>query len=468
MCGVIGILGDSIVAPDLWVGLISMQHRGQDAAGIVTYSGDRFHLKKGKGTVQSLFTEADINRLIGNVGIGHVRYPTIGAGDPEDAQPFYTNTPYGIAIAHNGNVINYSELKSWLIHHQRHINTSCDAEVILNLLALELEEKSIFDAVCGVMDKVNGSYSCVAFIANHGLLAFRDPHGVKPLKFGRRDKSFCFASESVALDTLGYEISRDVAPGEAIFVSLKGKVSSKQIKKAFPRHCIFEYIYFARPDSILDSIPVYEARFNLGKELGKEVMQLGLKPDVVIPVPDTARTTAQALAHSIGVPHREGLIKNRYIARTFIMPRDTRRMEYVRYKLNPIRYEIEGKRVLLVDDSIVRGTTSKAIVTLVRKAKPKAVYFASSCPPLKYPCFYGIDMQTRQEFIARKKSITEIRAEIGADELVYQSFKGMLKAVGGETSSNKTSYCTACFSGKYPTKIPEREIRRIEKERSQS
>ena len=486
MCGVIGIFGDSNVAPELWIGLIAMQHRGQDAAGIITYSvgepvppdnpmqpieelsGElfgRFYLKKGVGTVQSLFNPGDLNKLKGNVGIGHVRYPTIGPNNPEDAQPFYTNTPFGIAIAHNGNVINYASLKDWLVRRHRHINTSCDVEVILNLLAVELETKPIFDAVEGVMEKVNGSYSCVAFIANQGLLAFRDPYGIKPLNFGSLDKNVCFASESVALDTLGYKIDRDVAPGEAILVDLNGKISSKLIKPSSPRHCIFEYIYFARPDSVLDGVPVYEARFKLGQQLASEVSLQGLKPDVVIPIPDTARTTALSLAQTLGISYSEGLIKNRYIGRTFIMPGDTNRMEYVRYKLNPIRSAIEGKKVLLVDDSIVRGTTAKAIVALVRKANPKEVYFATSCPPLKYPCFYGIDMQTRQDFIARRKNITDIREEIGTDKLIYQSFKGMLSAVGGATSGNHKSYCTACFNGDYPTPLQKQEIKRIEKDR---
>lgn len=476
MCGVIGIYGNSDVRNDLWLGLIGLQHRGQDAAGIITYDRGRFYLKKGKGTVQSLFTSSDLNRLKGNIGVGHVRYPTIGVGDPEDAQPFYTNSPFGIAMAHNGNVINYAELRNLLVKKEhRHINTKNDVEVILNLLASQIGEIGaflgrykresflllVFEAVGKVMDKVKGSYACVCFIAGQGLLAFRDPHGIKPLKFGQMNGNFCFASESVALDTLGYTEMRDVSPGEAIFVDIKKQVHSKIIKPSSPRHCIFEYIYFARPDSVMDGVNVYEARFKLGHELAKEIVSRGINCDVVIPIPDTARTVALGISESLGVPSREGLIKNRYIGRTFIMPRDEKRIEWVRYKLNPVRCEIENRRVLLVDDSIVRGATSKAIISLVREANPAKVYFASSCPPLRYPCYYGIDMQTRQEFISSKKSIPEIQAEIGADELVYQTMEGMLRAMG-----NTASYCTACFNGDYPTPIEAKEVKRIEKERS--
>lgn len=400
----------------------------------------------------------------GNIGIGHVRYPTIGSGDPEEAQPFYTNSPFGIAIAHNGNVINYQFLKEKLISEKRrHINTSSDVEVILNILADRLEEEPPLDAVKAVMDKVNGSYSCISFIAHKGMLAFRDPHGIKPLILGHRGDDFCLASESIALDALGYEIDRDVHPGEAIFIDMDRRVTTKVIKEDVPRHCIFEYIYFARPDSIMDGLTVYETRLALGRELANQVKKVKLKPDVVIPVPDTARTTALSLAQELGVPYREGLIKNRYIGRTFIMPRDAKRIEQVRYKLNPIKKEIENKGVLLVDDSIVRGTTSKAIVNLVRRVNPKELCFASSCPPLKYPCFYGIDMQTRGEFIARTKSIAEIQQEIGIDKLIYQSLEGMLRAVG-----NTPSYCIACFNGDYPTRVTEGEMIEIEKERLQS
>ncbi|MCK4307955.1 amidophosphoribosyltransferase, partial [candidate division WOR-3 bacterium] len=364
-------------------------------------------------------------------------------------------------IAHNGNVINYQFLKKKLINEKRrHINTSSDVEIILNILADRLEEESPLDAVKTVMDEVNGSYSCISYIAGKGMLAFRDPHGIKPLILGHRGDNFCLASESVTLDVLGYEIDRDVSPGEAIFIDMDRRVTAKVIKEDTPRHCIFEYIYFARPDSVMDGLTVYDARMALGRALVTQVRKVGLKPDVVIPVPDTARTAALSLAQELGVPYREGLIKNRYIGRTFIMPRDAKRMEQVRHKLNPIKKEIEGKKVLLVDDSIVRGTTSKAIVNLVKRANPKELYFASSCPPLKYPCFYGIDMQTRDEFIARTKSIAEIQQEIGVDELIYQDLEEMLRALG-----NIPSYCTACFNGDYPTRITEGEIMEIEKER---
>ncbi|MBI4723256.1 MAG: amidophosphoribosyltransferase, partial [Candidatus Stahlbacteria bacterium] len=355
MCGIIGIYNQKDIAPEIWLGLIALQHRGQDAAGIVTYergstSEGRFYLKKGKGTVQSLFKSEDIQRLKGSIGIGHVRYPTIGAGDPEDAQPFYTNSPFGIAMAHNGNVINYAELKDLLVNkYHRHINTENDVELLLNLLAAQIGEISgfmgrdkrglllplIIEAVSKLMEKVNGSYSCVCFIAGKGLLGFRDPYGIKPLKFGIAEKGVCFASESVALDILGYKEMRDVLPGEAIFVDTKRKVHSVVIKpQKIPKHCIFEYIYFARPDSVMDDMSVYEARFKLGQELAKSIKERGIKPDVVIPIPDTARTTAVGIAETLGVRNSEGLIKNRYIGRTFIMPRDEKRMEWVKYKLN--------------------------------------------------------------------------------------------------------------------------------------
>ena len=463
MCGIIGISNKVGVSEDIYLGLIAMQHRGQDACGIASYDGERFYIKKGMGTVQSLFSGEDLHRLKGSMGIGHVRYPTVGGGDPEDAQPFYINTPFGIAMAHNGNTINYVALRRKLTEKGRHINSSCDIEVLLNIFAEGLQGGDPFAAAEKVMNEVKGSYSCVCYIARIGLFAFRDPHGIKPLILGYKNKSFVIASESVALDVLGYKIDRDVMPGEAILVDTDSKLTSRFVKQEAPKHCIFEYVYFARPDSVMDGIPIYEARFGLGRELAKEIKRIGLKPDVVIPVPDTARTTALSLAHSLGVPYREGLIKNRYIGRTFIMPRDSERPRKVRYKLNPVKQEIAGKKVLIVDDSIVRGNTSKAIVKLVREAGPKEVYFASSCPPLKYPCFYGIDMQTRGEFIARNKTTEEIKKEIGVDALVYQTLTGLLSGVSGNPHSRQ--FCTACFNRDYPTEVTEEEICEIEKDR---
>jgi amidophosphoribosyltransferase len=466
MCGIIGISSKVNIAEDIYLGLIAMQHRGQDACGIASYDGERFYVKKGLGTVQSLFTGESLNRLKGSMGIGHVRYPTIGGGDPEDAQPFYINTPFGIAIAHNGNTINYASLRKTLTEKGRHINTSCDVEVLLNIFAEGLQDGDPFSAAERVMEEVKGSYSCVYYIARIGLFAFRDPHGIKPLILGHKNNSYAVASESVALDVLGYKIDKDIMSGEAILVDTNSKLTSKSIKQKAPKHCIFEYVYFARPDSVMDGIPIYEARFGLGRELAKEIKRRGLKPDVVIPVPDTARTTALSIAQNLRVPYREGLIKNRYIGRTFIMPRDSERPRKVRYKLNPVKQEIAGKKVLIVDDSIVRGNTSKAIVKLIREVGPKEVYFASSCPPLKYPCFYGIDMQTRGEFIARNKSVKEIQKEIGVDALVYQTLPGLISGVSGNPHNRQ--FCTACFNKEYPTEVTEEEVLEIEKDRTRS
>jgi amidophosphoribosyltransferase len=463
MCGVVGIFSNEEIGVKIWLSLLALQHRGQDACGIITHKGGRFFLKKGKGTIQSVFKEEEIKRLRGEVGIGHVRYPTIGKGDPEDAQPFYTNSPFGMCMAYNGNIINYSKIKKKLMFHcHRHINTQSDVEVILNLLASKIPQNNLFDAIYEVMEELIGSYSCVCYIANQGMVAFRDPCGIKPLMFGKKEGEVCFTSESPVLDMLGYKEIRDVFPGEVIFVDKRLKIHSKIIKPNPHRHCIFEYIYFARPDSILDGVSVYEARLRLGYFLAKEVKKKGIKPEVIIPIPDTARATALGIAQVLGVPYREGLIKNRYVGRTFIMPRDINRKEWVKYKLNPLKSEIEGKRVLLVDDSIVRGSTSRAIVKLVREVFPTEVYFAVSSSPLKYPCYYGIDMQTKQEFIAREKSVEEIEKEIEVNALIYQPIEYMVKAVQGGGSD---SYCTACFDGNYPTKVDTKEVERIEKER---
>lgn len=468
MCGVVGIIGNAPVAEELWLGLLAIQHRGQDTAGIVTYDNDRFHSRRGNGTVQEVFEQKHLLALTGNAGIGQVRYPTIGSGSEEDAQPLLTNSPFGIAMVHNGNVANYGSLRTWITNnYHRHINTTNDVEVILNVLAANLKDSStnspneIFNALKAVMSKVNGSYSCITFIAGHGMLAFRDPQGIRPLKIGKKGKNFCIASESVVLDTLGYKEMRDVLPGEAIFINMQREMKSKIIKAKPARHCIFEYIYFARPDSIMDNVEIYKARLKLGEEIARLVKKMKLKPDVVIPVPDTARTAAQGAAEALKIPCREGLIKNRYIGRTFIMPREVNRAEKVRYKLNPLKCEIQGKKILLIDDSIVRGSTSKSIISLIREAGPKEIYLASTCPPLRYPCFYGIDMQTRKEFIANGRSLSQIQREIESDKLIYQSLEGMLKSVG-----NGKLCCTACFTGDYPTEIESDDMLRIEKDRA--
>jgi amidophosphoribosyltransferase len=474
MCGIIGIISKDTAINSIYPALIALQHRGQDAAGAATYENG-FHVKKGRGLVTTVFGQKHLERLKGSVGIGHVRYPTVGSGGAEDAQPFITTNPFGIALAHNGNIVNYFTLREILIDKEfRYLDSHCDAEVILNLLSIELmksnpqdfQPDTLFRALRRVYRRLTGSFAVVAVIANRGLLAFRDSRGIKPLVFGKnKKKCMCFASESVALDLLGCSDFTDVQPGQAYFIDMHGTVHQKQIvkpKRGSRAACIFEYVYFARPDSIIDGIGVYEARLRLGAELGTECVKQRIKPDVVIPVPDTARGSAQIVAEKLGVKYREGLIKNRYIHRTFIMPTQAERMEAVRIKLNPIRSEIQGKDVLLVDDSIVRGNTATEIIGLMRGAGARSVQYAAYAPPLRYPCVYGIDMQTRGEFIAQEKSVEEIRIAIGADRLVYQTVDGLIRAVEVE----KKGFCTACFTGVYPTDIPPHILERIEQDRS--
>lgn len=468
MCGIIGVYdNEHSVKETILLGLISIQHRGQDACGIATFS-QRMHLEKGLGLVGQFLTPGRLKNLHGNMGIGHVRYPTIGKGALEDAQPLCLLAPRGIAIAHNGNVINYKELRKKLSKEIR-FKSKCDVEVILYTLAEELKKadrlspQTVFKSVERIFNLVCGSYSVVSIIEGAGLLAFRDPYGIKPLVFGIKDNSYMFASESVALEVSGYKVVRDVAPGEAILITKRGELLSKTIVKKKLLPCIFEWVYFARPDSIIDNISVYESRLRLGKSLAEEVKKTKIKPDVVIPIPDTARACALSVAQQLSVKYREGLIKNRYIGRTFIMPEDDERKRKVRSKLNPIRSEINGKKVLLIDDSIVRGNTSKEIINLIRDAGAKKVYFASSSPPLRYPCVYGIDMQTRSEFVARGKDIKDVEKVIGADRLVYQTLEGLINSIG-----RGRNFCTACFNGIYPTEVPEEAFRIIEKERKRA
>ncbi|MBE0432707.1 amidophosphoribosyltransferase [candidate division WOR-3 bacterium] len=469
MCGVIGIVNDERAIDKIYPGLLVLQHRGQDAAGAVTFDGG-FHLKKGNGLVFGVFNAKNIERLEGRTGIGHVRYPTVGTGSAEDVQPFISTAPYGIALCHNGNLVNYSDLKRTLIEDElRYFNSNCDAELILNVLSAELGRMNLktltpdklFKALGKVYERLVGSYAVVSVLANKGFLAFRDPNGIKPLVMGRNGQGYCFASESVALDLLGYHDMTDVLPGQAVFIDRENNCHVRQIKQGKKAVCIFEYVYFARPDSVIDGVGVYEARLRLGEELGKECLKQGLEPDVVMPVPDTARGAALMVAETLGVKHREGLIKNRYIYRTFIMPTQTQRIEAVRLKLNPIRSEIEGKDVLLIDDSIVRGTTSREIVALVRSVGARKVFYALFSPPLRFPCVYGIDMQTRGELIARDRSVDQIRKSINADALVYQTVNGLVRGVG----QGAAGFCTACFTGAYPTLIPEPLLERIEAER---
>ena len=472
MCGVIGLLTRREVGPDLVEGLLALQHRGQDSAGVLTSDGT-FHLKKGNGTVASVFNPKNLGRLTGNAGIGQVRYPTIGPGSVEDAQPFYVNHPFGIAMVHNGNVTNYFDLRRELMCEDfRQLTSFSDVEPILNVFAEELEQTnlkrfspaSVFKAVRGVFARAHGAYSVVALIHGHGLLAFRDPFGIKPLVFSKQGDEYAFASESVAFDRLGFHGFTDVKPGEAIFVDFKGKVHRSQIRPGTPRPCIFEFVYFARPDSVIDGIEVYEARLRLGERLAREVARQGLKPDVIVPVPDTARAAASSLASALGIQLREGLIKNRYIARTFIMHGQDRRALSVRQKLNPVRSQVRGRDVLLVDDSIVRGTTSREIVQMVRDAGARKVFMAITAPPLRCPCVYGIDMMTRGEFVAKSRTVEQIRKVVGADALVYQTYEGLVSAVRGD--SKVPGFCTACFNGEYPTGVSRRYLAQMERERN--
>jgi len=475
MCGIIGLAAKREVGADLVEGLLALQHRGQDSAGVLTSDGT-FHLKKGNGTVAYVFNRKNLSRLTGHAGIGQVRYPTIGPGSVEDAQPFYVNHPFGLAMVHNGNVTNYFDLRRELIERDfRQLTSFSDLEPILNILGQELEKQdlrrfsasALFRALSGVYRRVKGAYSVVTLIHRRGLLGFRDPFGIRPLTFAHGNGGFGFGSESVAFDRLGLPHLDDVKPGEAIFVDFRGRVSRAQIRAPHPRPCIFEYVYFARPDSVMNGVEVYQARLRLGERLAQEVKRQGVRPDVVVPVPDTARAAASSLASTLGVDLREGLIKNRYIARTFIMHGQDRRTLSVRQKLNPVRSQVAGKDVLLVDDSIVRGTTSGEIVQMVRDAGARRVFLAITAPPLRFPCVYGIDMMTRGEFVAKNRTVEQIREFVGVDALVYQSYPGLVEAVPGPRPASLTprSFCTACFNGEYPTDVTRRYLAQMERER---
>ncbi len=479
MCGVIGILDNEQVITKLYNSMLTIQHRGQDSAGILTYDG-RFHLKKGNGLVRDIFDQRNISRLVGNVGIGHTRYPTIGEGSVEDAQPYWVNTPFGIAGAHNGNVTNFTELKKELFEKSfRIINSNSDMEVILNIFADYLDHTKvkditpdiIFNAIRYIYKKVKGSYSVVFYIAGKGMVGFRDPYGLRPLLFGE-DKSktvpsFGFASESVSLEVMGFKDIKDLDPGSAIFIDNKRRVFTKRIIVKPHRPCIFEYIYFARPDSYLNKINVYRSRVELGRVLVKKIRNYNLDIDVVVPVPDSSRAAAIEIARLLKLKYREGLVKNRYIGRTFIMPGDKIRKKSIYTKLNPIKGVFEGKKVLLVDDSIVRGNTSRSIIQMVRNAGAEKIYFSSYSAPLTNPCVYGIDMQTRGEFIAQNSSSDQIAKKIGADVVIYQDMEEMEKAVRKQNKDIK-SFCKACFNGIYPTgDVSVKMLRSIERARDE-
>ena len=477
MCGVIGLYGNNDVFPELYQGMLAIQHRGQDSAGIITYDG-RFHTKKGNGLVRDIFTAEHAKRLTGTIGIGHTRYPTIGGGSGEDAQPFLVTSPFGIIMAHNGNVVNYADLKRTLFaEHHRLLNSDNDVESILNVFAQELEDQHartlrpehIYKAVKAVFGKVIGSYSVVAYIAEQGLIAFRDPFGIKPLVWGvRRDgvlPSYAVASESVSLNIMNYGEVRDVAAGEAIFIDRQRKVHRQRLARRPPSPCLFEWVYFARPDSFIDEANVLRVRINLGRLLADEIRKENLAIDVVVPVPDSARDAAIEIARKLNLKYREALVKNRYIGRTFIMPEADERKSTVRMKLNPIAAEFKDKNVLLVDDSIVRGNTSKAIIAMVRECGAKHVYFAVSAPPLRYPCVYGIDMQTRTEFVARDRDVAQVARQVGADKVIYQTLDNLKKAVSMENPKLK-QFCAACFDGDYITgDVTPEMLKEIERER---
>jgi amidophosphoribosyltransferase len=466
MCGVIGIVSRNPVNQALYDGLTVMQHRGQDAAGIVTWGDEGLQQRRANGLVRDVFHTRHMLRLTGNVGIGHVRYPTAGGSKSAEAQPFYVNSPYGICLAHNGNLTNHNELADLLTREdRRHLSTDSDSEVLLNVFAHELQIRAnchptadqVFDAVEALHKRCSGGYAVVALIVGHGIVAFRDPNGIRPLVLGKREANgshdYMVASESVALDVLQFERIRDLKPGETIFIENGGKLHSRE-HRGEVRHtpCIFEYVYFARPDSILDDISVYKARLRMGEELaGKIVREFPEHDiDVVIPIPDTSRTSALQVAYHLGVKYREGFIKNRYIGRTFIMPGQAERTKSVRRKLNAIGLEFRGKNVLLVDDSIVRGTTSRQIIKLARDAGARKVYFASAAPPVRYPNVYGIDMPAVTELIANGREVDEIAKLIGADKLIYQDLHGLIRSVRHDNSSIQ-EFDASCFSGQYVT-----------------
>ncbi|MDC9622817.1 amidophosphoribosyltransferase [Xenorhabdus sp. XENO-7] len=469
MCGIVGIVGFTPVNQSIYDALTVLQHRGQDAAGIATIDGNNeFRLRKANGLVKDVFETRHMLRLQGTTGIGHVRYPTAGSSSASEAQPFYVNSPFGITLAHNGNLTNAHKLKKMLFEHaRRHVNTTSDSEILLNIFANELtqfpdfplEPDDIFAAVAAMHKKIRGAYACVALIIGHGLVAFRDPNGIRPLVLGKRTledgrSEYMVASESVALDTLGFEFLRDVASGEAIYITEKGQLFTRQCaENPALTPCLFEFVYFARPDSFIDKISVYNARLRMGRKLGEKIAREweDLHIDVVIPVPETSCDTALEIAHILDKPYRQGFVKNRYVGRTFIMPGQQERRKSVRRKLNANRAEFRGKNVLLVDDSIVRGTTSEQIVELAREAGAKKVYFASAAPEVRFPNVYGIDMPNANELIAHGREVDEIRQLIGADALIYQDLSDLISAVREENPDIEKFECSV-FDGIYVTK----------------
>ena len=482
MCGIVGLVGTSAVNQRLYDALTVLQHRGQDAAGIATSGDGGLCVRKASGLVRDVFQQQHMLELKGHIGIGHVRYPTAGCDSASEAQPFYVNSPYGICLAHNGNLTNATELAEVLIREdRRHLNTTSDSEVLLNVFASELQRigtprvtpADVFAALEAVYRRCRGGFAVVAMVIGHGVVGFRDPNGIRPLVLGERDtaqgKEWMLASESVALDSLGFRLVRDIAPGEAVLIDEAGRLHAHRCVSA-ARHapCIFEYVYFARPDSKIDDISVYRARMRMGDRLAEKILRE--RPnhdiDVVIPIPDTSRTSALQLAQRLGLKYREGFTKNRYIGRTFIMPGHQQRQKSVRSKLNAIDLEFRGKNVLLVDDSIVRGTTSAQIIELAREAGARKVYFASAAPPVRYPNVYGIDMPAARELVAAGRSVEDVMRLIGADWLVYQDLEDLIAACKHEDSQIE-EFDTSCFSGQYVTgDITPQYLERLQRERS--
>jgi amidophosphoribosyltransferase len=482
MCGIVGIVSHSPVNQELYDAMTVLQHRGQDAAGIVTSEDGRLHLRKENGLVRDVFSNEHMLMLRGNIGIGHVRYPTAGCANSAEAQPFYVNTPYGICLSHNGNLTNAQRLKDELyLADRRHLNTDSDSEVLLNIFAhelmrrgkLRLTEHDIFEAVSAVHQRCRGAYAVVAMITGYGIVGFRDPFGIRPVVYGQRETpqgtDYMVASESVALDALGFELISDIQPGEAVYATVDGKLHVRQCAE-HPVYtpCIFEHVYLARPDSVIDQVYVYKARLRMGTKLAEKIVRdwPDHDIDVVIPIPDTSRTAAVELATQLGVKYREGFIKNRYIGRTFIMPGQSQRKKSVRQKLNPIDLEFQGKNVLLVDDSIVRGTTSQEIIQMARDAGANKVYFASAAPPVRYPNVYGIDMPTASELIAHGRTEEQVGKLIGADRLIYQDLDDLIQAVRAG-NPHIERFDDSVFTGRYVTDdVSEEYLQQLELFRS--
>jgi amidophosphoribosyltransferase len=485
MCGIVGIFSHEPVAAELYDSLIHLQHRGQDAAGILTCD-QRFHLKQGQGLVREIFSPAHIESLQGHIGIAHTRYPTAGGYSKTDVQPLWIGSPRGVALAHNGNLVNYQELADEIrLKQHRHLNSSLDSEALLLMLADKLatgsytdhDDETFFNQLCNAMKhifaRMQGSYSIVSVVIGKGLVAFRDPHGIRPLVLGERQREdgtsdYIFASENTAFYALGFETKGDLQPGEVVFVNQSGQLFRRIIESREFRPCVFEYVYFARPDSTLDGVSVYRSRLRMGQNLArrwKETYPNHL-PDIVIPAPFTANTAALSFAHELGVRYSEGLYKNPFIGRTFIMPNQKARTRSVRYKLTPQRTEIKDKKVLIVDDSIVRGTTSREIVKMVREVGAKEIYFVSSCPPIKNPCFYGIDIPSTTELIAATHSFDEIKHYLGVDQLLYQTQEDLVEAVTRRGKHHIEKPCMGCMDGQYICgNITAGKIKQLEQQR---